>query len=118
MDQDRRRYRRLPIQLPLICRAPECPERIVIRAKTINVSTGGLYFETLSEEVAPGQHIELELTVPPGDGHFPYQGRVTAEAKVIRVDQVQPKQKPAEGLATLPRKGVAASFSAGLRLSF
>ena len=117
MEQERRRHRRLPIQLPLICRAPDCPERILVRSKTINVSTGGLYFETLSDDVRPGQRIELELTIPPGDGYFPYQGRVLADAEVIRVADLPPKVT-GEGLAHLPRKGVAASFSTSLKLSF
>ncbi|MDD4890340.1 MAG: PilZ domain-containing protein [Phycisphaerae bacterium] len=117
MEQERRQHRRLPIQLPLICRAPDAPERIVVRSKTVNVSTGGLYFETLSDEVRAGQKLELELTVPPGDGHFPYQGRVTADVRVIRVTEL-PAKSSAEGLAHLPRRGVAATFSAGLRLSF
>jgi hypothetical protein len=89
----------------------------LVRSKTINVSTGGLYFETLSDEVRPGQRLELELTVPPGDGHFPYQGRVMADAEVIRVHDLPPKLT-AEGMAHLARKGVAASFNAGLKLSF
>lgn len=117
MEQERRRHRRLPIQLPLICRAPDALERILVRSKTVNVSTGGLYFETLSDEVQAGQRLELELTVPPGDGHFPYQGRVTANARVIRVTDL-PAKSSAEGLAHLPRRGVAATFSTGLRLSF
>ncbi len=117
MEQERRRYRRLPIQLPLICRAPDNPERIIIRSKTINVSTGGLYFETLADDVRPGQRIQLELTVPPGEGHFPYQGRVIADANIVRVTDLAPQSK-AEGLAHLPRKGIAATFSTGLKLSF
>ncbi len=117
MENERRRHRRLPYQLALICRAPDSPERILVRTKTINVSTGGLYFETLSDEVQPGQRLDLELTVPPGDGHFPYQGRVTAAAKVVRVADLPPKSM-SEGLAHLPRHGVAAAFQAGLKLSF
>lgn len=117
MQQERRRHRRLPIQLPLICRSADNPERVVVRSKTINVSTGGLYFETLADEVRPGQQLQLEMTVPPGEGHFPYQGRVIADAHIIRVIDLPP-QTAAEGLAHLPRKGIAATFSTGLRLNF
>lgn len=117
MEKEQRQHRRLPIQLPLICRAPDNPDHILVRTKTVNVSTGGLYFETLSDEVQAGQRLELELTVPPGDGHFPYQGRVTADARVVRVTDL-PAKSAGEGLAHVPRRGVAATFSAGLRLSF
>lgn len=117
MEQERRRHRRLPIQLPLVCRDPDSPERILVRSKTINVSTGGLFFETLSQDLTPGQRLEMELTIPPGDGYFPYQGRVTADAKVVRVVDLPPTPC-AEGMAHLPRHGVAAAFNANLKLSF
>ncbi len=117
MEQERRRHRRLPIQLPLVCRDPENSDRVLVRSKTINVSTGGLFFETLSQELASGQRIELELTIPPGDGYFPYQGRVTAIAQVVRVVDL-PAAPTGQGLAHLPRHGVAAAFNANLKLSF
>lgn len=117
MLHERRRYRRLPIQLPLICRDPERPDHVVMQTRTINVSTGGIYFETLADNLRAGQRLDLELTIPPGEGHFPYQGRVTAPARIIRVKGVAP-QPDAPGLAHVPRVGVAATFDDSLKLSF
>lgn len=117
MDTERRKHRRLPIQLPLICKDPLNPDQIVVRSKTLNVSTGGLYFETLADAIRPGQSFEIELTIPPGDGHFPYQGRVTAVGQVVRIDDL-PATRDGEGLTRTPRRGVAARFNDNLKLSF
>jgi hypothetical protein len=90
---------------------------ILVRSKTLNVSTGGLYFETLTPDLAVGQKFDMELTIPPGDGHFPYQGRVAAAGEVRRLDQLPPADD-GEGIAQLPRWGVAAQFANNLKLSF
>ncbi len=103
MNTERRKHRRLPIQLPLICRDPQgTNEHVLVRSKTVNVSTGGLYFETLAHDIKPGQPIEVELTIPPGDGHFPYQGRVTATGEVIRIYHL-PDRTDGQGLTREPR---------------
>ncbi|MCG3180630.1 MAG: hypothetical protein BIFFINMI_02992 [Phycisphaerae bacterium] len=117
MATEKRQHRRLPIRLPLVCRDPDSPGRVLVRSKTANVSTGGLYFETLADGIQVGQAFELELTIPPGDGHFPYQGRVAAQAEVVRVDELPPTPE-GEGIMQLSRWGVAARFNANLKLSF
>ena len=92
-----------------------------MRTVTGNVSTGGLYFEMdlLDDRVpAPELHsvLDVELTVPPGDGHFPYEGRVTAAAEVVRCDSLpgSPARSPDAPL----RLGIAARFRDPLKLAF
>lgn len=111
--QERRKHRRLEIRLPL----QYCPVNDsgvnVCRTVTGNISTGGLYFETDDMEIRPGMLIDLELTIPPGEGYSPYQGNITGIGEVVRVDGPdQPINSEAR------RVGVATRFREGLRLSF
>ena len=111
---ERRQHRRLNIRLPLEC----CPVGgdlgSVRRTVTSNISTGGLYFETDATDLRAGQDLQMELTVPPGDGYFPYYGRVTGVGKVVRVSPLSVDG----GGQTGARAGVAAQFSENLKLSF
>jgi hypothetical protein len=79
------------------------------RATTRNVSTGGVYFEVDHQAVQPGGLVSLHLTIPPGEGHFPYQGRISSLGVVIRVDTLSDDPQ---------RWGVAVQFREALRLSF
>ncbi len=88
MEPDRRQHRRLEIRLPIEC-IPKPGERDqAFRTVTINVSTGGLYFEAdmLNGMSVPplGSVLDFELTVPPGDGHFPYESRLRGTGRVVR----------------------------------
>lgn len=83
-----------------------------IRAITRNVSPHGLYFETPCVDLKAGSTIDVQLTVPPGEGYFPYAGRVNGTAEILRVDLIP-------GYDTTPaRIGVAARFSNTLKLVF
>lgn len=87
---------------------------------TANISTGGLYFEVdLLDEVPPPEvhsMLNVELTVPPGDGYFPYEGRVTSTAEVLRCDSL--REPPTERPGGPARVGVAARFREPLKLVF
>ncbi|HQA43237.1 MAG TPA: hypothetical protein PK579_01645, partial [Phycisphaerae bacterium] len=77
---------------------------------------GGLYFEVdVPEDVARPEVnslIAVELTVPPGEGHFPYEGRVRSVAEVLRYERL-------DGPETSSRRfGVAARFREPLKLAF
>src|SRR5207342_3399090 len=80
MDKDRRQHRRLSIRLPVECCPSKKDRQHSVRTVTNNISTGGLYFEVdLIEGVTepqPNSLLQVELTVPPGDGHVPYEGRL------------------------------------------
>jgi hypothetical protein len=83
---------------------------------TLNVSTGGVYFETEATDVEPGMMLKMELTVPPGDGHYPYQGRVTGTGQIVRVTPLAPKTDGAGHVRNWV--GVATQFKENLKLSF
>ena len=111
--QERRQHRRLEIRLPLQYAPTDDVGGNVCRTVTKNISTGGLYFETDDLDIQPGMMVALELTVPPGEGHFPYQGHITSVGQVVRVDPLRAESR------TAPRRvGVATRFREGLKLSF
>ncbi len=118
MQLDRRQHRRLEIRLPLECHRHVGSEDHVLRATTRNISTGGLYFETdLSDPLLPLEPqslLSVELTIPPGEGYFPYEGRVRSVAEVLRCDALE---SPGGGQGS-PRVGVAALFKEPLKLAF
>ena len=111
---ERRKHRRLRMALPVeFRRSAELsvgPYRSVAR----DVSTGGIYFETMLEDLRKGELLDIELTIPPGEGHFPYQGRVSSVAAVVRTEKLV-----SLGLQiTNPRIGVAAAFRESFKLAF
>ncbi len=109
MKTERRRHRRLDIRLPLDY-APVADGAFGSQhTTTLNVSTGGVLFEADDPGLEPGSLMNLHLTIPPGEGHFPYQGRISTLGVVTRVDPLS--DSPA-------RWGVAAQFRESLRLSF
>jgi hypothetical protein len=90
-----------------------------LRSVTSNISTGGLYFEAeLSngfEQPALHSLLTVELTVPPGEGHFPYEGHLKSTAEVTRCERLEPS---ANGSARGRRIGIAARFREPLKLAF
>lgn len=119
MEQERRQHRRLSIRLPLDCYEGNQRANGLSRAVTRDISPGGLAFEV---ELAPDAEppaihslLTLELVVPPGDGHFPYEGHVRSLAEVTRCDVLQ----TALSDPNLPRKlEVAARFREPIKLLF
>jgi hypothetical protein len=101
MQAERRRNRRLEISLPVAFSTGDDGLPAADTTTTKNVSTGGVYLTTDQPALAPGRVLNMELTIPPGQGHFPYEGRVTGTGVVVRV----------EDLPNAPRQwGVAVEF--------
>ena len=111
--RERRKYRRLQMHLPVEFRRASETSSGYHRSVTRDVSTGGLYFETVLDDLAKGELLDIEMTIPPGEGHFPYQGRVSSVAKVVRTE------KSASGAEMInPRVGIGAAFRESFKLSF
>jgi hypothetical protein len=71
----------------------------------------------VSEDLNPPRPqglVNLDLTIPPGEGHFPYEGRVSAGARVLRCDCLD--DSTAE--VRTSRLGIAARFCEPLKLEF
>ncbi len=120
MEAERRQHRRLAIRLPLECFSTAEGRAKAIRTGTTDISTGGLYFEAdLPEGVRPpdpNSLVQIELTVPPGAGYSPYEGRVSTVAEVLRSQRLTHKARC--GGAGPDRVGIAARFHEPLHLIF
>ena len=119
-SSEKRKYQRLPIRLDLSCRkVGSAAERWHI-GRTMNVSPGGLYFQTDSGTFKPGSLVNVELLIPPTTGLLEYGGRISGYARVLRADDIgSAEDRPARphrlGLSSA-RYGVAAEFCHSLKL--
>ena len=87
MDRaEKRKYKRLGAKFDISCReVGSAAERAYIGC-TVNVSPGGLYFETESATFKPGSLVEVELSIPPRRGLLEFGGRISGFARVLRTD--------------------------------
>ena len=100
--------------LPVEFRRSAEPSAGLYRSVARDISTGGIYFETVLEDLRKGELIDIELTIPPGEGHFPYQGRVSSSAAVVRTKRLASSASQ----ITNPRIGVAGAFRESFKLAF
>ena len=113
---EKRAHRRLDIRLPVTFQKEGIGRSNVFRTITLNVSTGGAYFETAAEDIHVGDHLALELDIPSGDARFPLQGKILTVGQVVRCTPIE-DQPNIDGL-TFPRYGVAVRFQKGLNLQY
>lgn len=107
---ERRRHPRLPICLPIAHRSPQDEAGAERHHFTLDVAAGGVCFAGVGPQPAVGQKLLVEMTVPPGEGHCPYVGRVHGLGTVLRC---VPLNK-----ADVGRWTAAAKFDAPLQLDF
>jgi hypothetical protein len=117
MTKERREHQRLAIRLPVEVRRASSPDTAPLRTTTRNVSTGGVYFETPRGEFAPGAQVDVHLSIPPGEGYFPYAGCVHGTAQVLRIEPLILDARESSGERE-ERDGVAARFRRSLKLEF
>ena len=82
---ERRKHERLPLQLNMLCQRVGINGNEVSAGKTVNISTGGVYFHLSDCELCRDDLLNLELTVPPTEGLLELGGRVSMFARVLRV---------------------------------
>ncbi len=114
LPPERRKHRRLQMHLPLEFRRATESAAGQYHTMTRDVSTGGIYFETAVDDLRKGELLDIEMTIPPGEGHFPYQGRVSSAARVVRTE----KPLGLAGRAANLRVGVGVAFLESFKLSF
>lgn len=102
---DRRKHRRLPLKLNLSCRKVGSPMEKSHIGCTVNVSPGGLYFETVEDSFRPGNLLTVKLSIPPTTGLLEFGGRISGLAKVLRTNKAQVESDLPSGT-----QGVAAEF--------
>ena len=114
-DSERRTHRRLNMRLPLEYRVAQARHAKSCSSTTMNVSTGGLYFETTDPALKPGDDIAFELGIPAEDRRFPQHGTIATQGTILRTTPVE-HQTHENGIG-FPRYGVAARFSQGFKLA-
>jgi hypothetical protein len=85
---EKRNYKRLPIKLDLSCRKIDSAADKFYTGCTINVSPGGLYFETATDTFKPDNLVEIKLSIPPTAGLLEFGGRFSAIARILRADSI------------------------------
>lgn len=90
------------------------PRSSPTRAKTANVSTGGLYFETTADDIQLDEVLLVDLEVPADKGRFPENAKIATTAEVVRVDPVE-DQENNHGVK-YSYFGIAAKFQEELKL--
>ncbi|UCE99858.1 MAG: PilZ domain-containing protein, partial [Planctomycetota bacterium] len=74
---EKRKYKRVPITLDLSCRKVDSPDEKLYLGHTVNVSPGGLYFETTVDTFEQGNLLKVELSIPPAAGLLEFGGRIS-----------------------------------------
>jgi hypothetical protein len=108
---EKRKYKRLDIELDLSCRNVSSTAEKSHTGQTVNVSPGGLYFETAEGVFEPGNVLKVELSIPPAAGLLEFGGRISGFARVLRADNIGTIADSVSG-----RYGVAVEFCRSLKL--
>jgi len=105
---EKRKFKRLPIKLDLSCRKLGSAEDKLYIGSTVNVSPGGLYFETAASAFKPGNLLEIKLSIPPKAGILEFGGKISAFARVLRANNILDSQRDSN--LSAERYGVALEF--------
>ncbi|NQT02189.1 MAG: PilZ domain-containing protein [Planctomycetes bacterium] len=107
MDRDeRRKYKRLGATFDISYREVGSATDRAHTGCTVNVGTGGLYFETQEATFKTGCLLEVELSIPPKRGLLEFGGRISGFAKVLRTDIIS----DADAGLNFDKHGVALQF--------
>jgi hypothetical protein len=107
MDRDeRRKYKRLGDKYDLSYREVGSAIDQAHSGCTVNVGTGGLYFETQDVAFKPGSLLEVELSIPPKRGLLEFGGRISGFARVLRTDIIS----GSDAGPTIDKHGLALQF--------
>lgn len=84
-ESEKRKCKRLPARFDLSCSALGSMSEQCCCGRTVNVSPGGLYFETTADMIFDtGNLLKVELSIPPTSGELEFGGRISALGRVVR----------------------------------
>lgn len=110
---DRRRERRVDLQVPIQVRRPGAAEpRPPEQGITMNVSLAGVYFQSQSgRSYAPNDVVVASVSIPdPQQREFPFS-RLAGRSRVVRVDTL-----PDRAAGSGKRQGIALEFGEDLTI--
>ncbi len=113
-SNEKRKFKRLPIKLDLSYRKVDSTAKKSHAGCTVNVSPGGLYFETAADVFKLGSLLKVELSIPPTSGLLEFGGSISGLGKVLRAYIISGPRTDTK----LPsvRSGVALEFCQPLKL--
>ncbi len=102
---ERRKHRRLSIKLNILCWKVGIPGEDFLKGSTLNVSTGGLLFQTTSSDLKKGDLLNIKVDVPPTSGLLELGGTISSFGRVLRSGEIGDT-----GLDVSEEYGVALEF--------
>lgn len=111
---EKRKYRRLPLKFGISCRRIGSTVQQSQTGRTMNVGTGGLYFQTTDDAFKSGTLLKVRLSIPPTAGLLEFGGRIAGFARVLRNENLNVRSSDS---SPSPRTlGVALEFCQRPRL--
>ena len=104
---ERRKDRRLDLKVGVFCTEVGGGKRRLCSGRTINISSGGLYFETEEGGFERGSVMDVSIEVPAQAGVLEFGGTMRTMGSVVRTE-VLSKSRAGVGASTL--YGVALQF--------
>ena len=86
---EKRKFARLGVEFNLSCSKIGSSVEILHSGLTVNVSTGGLYFQTEADVFKPGSLVKLDLSILPESGLLEFGGRISGFGRVLRTDTIK-----------------------------
>ena len=86
---EKRRFTRFGVEFNISFSKVGSPEEQFYSGRTVNVSPGGLYFQTEADPFEPGNLLKVDLSVPPTSGLLEFGGRISAFGRVLRTDAIK-----------------------------
>ena len=115
MDRlDNRKHGRLGARFAISCHKVGSAARTPQGGHTVNVSPGGVYFETGTDTFERGNLLRVELSIPPTSGLLQFGGKIAGFGRVLRAENIG--ASPAGGASPTSRYGVALQFCRPPRL--
>ena len=104
---EKRQDRRMGAQFDISCHAVGSAAGKSYEGYAVNVSSGGLYFETAGV-FEPGSLLEVEVSIPPTAGVLEFGGKLAGFARVLRAQSIGGSLTGEA--SSCPRYGVAVQF--------
>ena len=111
---EKRKYKRFGAKFDISCIDVGSFAEHFQTGSTVNVSTGGLYFETSADLFKQGNLLKVQLTIPPTSGLLEFGGKISGFARILRTDDI--RDLTLNGNASSERYGVAIEFCRPPRL--
>jgi len=111
---ERRRHRRLGAVYDISCRKMGPGGSESYGGCTLDVSSGGLYFEARADVFKAGDLLRVELSIQPTPGLFEFGGKIAGFAKVLRASNII--DSAVETGPSADRYGIAVEFCRPPRL--